>query len=516
MNQKSSSTPPVADRWAYLWLALGAVLLTLSTGQFRLAFAAWVAPVFLIRFFRSQRTGSGYWILLPVLYVCFFISWRVMLEFAGPLLVFVIFNIMITVLGSLPYLADRLLAPRIPGFAGTLIFPLAMTTMYFLYNLVSPIGSFGTTGYEQYENLALIQIVSVTGLWGLTLLVSWFGPVVNWAWEHSFEWQQTRRGLASWALIVAAVLTFGGLRLALAQSPTGTVQVHGFSPTKEQLTPIPDLATDLAGFRRGTQARNEMLIADTIREAQRGAQIVLWPEMAGGGVEEDANALIERAKAVAKQEGIYLAMGLRIHYRDPDRPWANKVVVIDPAGEMVINHDKFGATFLYSMLDAGEALQGEYKLQTADTPFGILTAAVCWDADFPMTMRQAGKQGAAIMLVPIGDPPDPMAVLHAQQHVFRAIENGASLVRHEFNYGWSVAADPYGRVLATLNLSSASNRVMVAQVPTQGVFTLYPVIGDLFAWLSVVGFVIMAGWAIMSGRKTAHLGAPPLERPLPV
>jgi len=28
-------------------------------------------------------------------------------------------------------------------------------------------------------------------------------------------------------------------------------------------------------------------------------------------------------------------------------------------------------------------------------------------------------------------------------------------------------------------------------------FTLYPVIGDLFAWLAVVGFVIMAGWAIL-------------------
>lgn len=501
MNQKATSSPPVTDRWAYLWLALGAFLLTLSTGQFRLAFAAWVAPIFLIRFFRSQRTGSGYWILLPVLYVCFFISWRVMLEFAGPLLVFVIFNILITVLGSLPYLADRLLAPRFQGFAATLIFPLAMTTMYYLYNLVSPIGSFGTIGYEQYENLALIQLVSITGLWGLTLLVSWFGPVVNWAWERSFDWRQIRRGLAIWALIVAAVLSFGGLRLAFAQSPAGTVAVHSFSPTKAQLTPIPDLATDLAGFRRGMQARNELLIADTIREAQRGAQIVLWPEMAGGGVEEDANALLARAKEVAKQEGIYLAMGLKVHYPDPNRPWANKVVVIDPAGELVINHDKFGATFLYNMLGAGQALQGAYKLQTADTPFGALTAVVCWDADFPMTMRQAGKQGADLMLVPIGDPPGPMAVLHAQQHVLRAIENGASLVRHEFNYGWSVAADPYGRVLAALNLSTASERVMVAQVPTQGVFTLYPVIGDLFAWLAVVGLVGMAGWAIVRGRR---------------
>jgi apolipoprotein N-acyltransferase len=42
---------------------------------------------------------------------------------------------------------------------------------------------------------------------------------------------------------------------------------------------------------------------------------------------------------------------------------------------------------------------------------------------------------------------------------------------------------------------------MVVQVPTQGVFTLYPVIGDLFGWLSVVGFVVIAGWAIFRGRR---------------
>jgi hypothetical protein len=57
---------------------------------------------------------------------------------------------------------------------------------------------------------------------------------------------------------------------------------------------------------------------------------------------------------------------------------------------------------------------------------------------------------------------------------------------------------------------------MVAQVPTQGQFTLYPVIGDLFAWLSVAGLIVLAGLALLGGRKTARLGAPSLERPMPV
>lgn len=501
MNTEQEIKVPQTDRWSYLWLALGAILLALSTGQYRLAFAAWLAPVFLIRFFRSQKAGRAYWIFLLVSYAAYAVSWHAVLEFIGPLWIFLIFNIMVTFMGSLPYLADRLLAPRVKGLAATAIFPLAVTAQFFLYNLVSPMGSFGTTGYEQYNNLALIQLVSITGLWGLTLLVSWFGPVANWAWERSFSWPKIWRGLAVWAGVVGAVLIFGGLRLAFAPSPAGTVRVHGFSPEKEQLPEIVDMNTDLSGYRRSIQARNEVLIAGTLREAQRGAQIVLWPEGAGGGLEEDANVLIARGQEVAKQENIYLAMGLFIIYPDQQRPWENKLVVIAPSGEIIIDHVKFGATFLYSMMGYGEAQQGDFTIQTAETPFGILSGAVCWDADFPMTIRQAGKQRADILLVPIGDPGGPASVLHAQQNIFRAIENGTSLVRHEFDEGISVAADPYGRTLAMVDMSTAAERVMVAQVPTRGVFTLYPVIGDLFGWLSVAGFVILMVWGITRRRS---------------
>ena len=42
---------------------------------------------------------------------------------------------------------------------------------------------------------------------------------------------------------------------------------------------------------------------------------------------------------------------------------------------------------------------------------------------------------------------------------------------------------------------------MVAQVPTKGVPTVYSVIGDLFGWLAVVGFVFIAIWAVVRWRK---------------
>lgn len=500
MIAKRVSTPPVSDRLAYLWLAAGTLLLMLSTGRFSLAVAGWLAPVFVIRFFRSQRMGRGYLLTLLGCYVAYGIAWRSILSFeifaSWP--VFLVMAFFIGFQISLSFLADRWLAPRLKGFTATLVYPLAMTTNLFLYNLVSPIGSFGTIGYEQSSNLALTQLLSVTGMWGLTLLVSWMGPVVNWAWERSFKWAEVRRGLLAFAAVVALVLLFGGLRLEFGRTQPGTVSIHGFTPQVPASDKASEQLTEVEAFRQRMQAENKALIAGSIREARRGAQMVLWAEWIGGGVPEDANALIARGQEVARQENIYLAMGVGIASPGTDRKPENRLIVIAPSGEIVINHLKYGATLIQGLLT------GDGKLQTVETPYGTLSGVICWDADFPITVSQAGRKHVDILLVPNGEPNEAVARLRSQMHTFRAIENGFSLVRHDNDTGFSIAADPYGRVLASTNVLTASERTIVAQVPTHGVFTLYSVIGDLFGWLAVAGFVFIAGWAIFSGRKTRN------------
>ena len=39
---------------------------------------------------------------------------------------------------TLPYLLDRVLAPRLGGLLGTLVFPLAVTTVWYLMALLNP------------------------------------------------------------------------------------------------------------------------------------------------------------------------------------------------------------------------------------------------------------------------------------------------------------------------------------------------------------------------------------------
>lgn len=270
--------------------------------------------------------------------------------------------------------------------------------------------------------------------------------------------------------IMLLVMVFGSARLALSPQPVGTVRVAS-------------LTADI----------HDRYFEGTIREARAGAQIVVWPEAAGIVDERDEAALIARGQDVARQEGIYLAMPLVTIYEDPNRLPENKLIVVDPAGDIVLEHLKYGGNLVEG------SLPGDGVLRTFKSPFGIISGVICWDADFPTTVRQAGRNGTDILLVPSNDwrAVDPT---HTQMAVFRAIENGVSLVRQASN-GLSIATDPYGRVLAAMDHFTASERVMVAQVPTQGVFTLYSVIGDLFGWLAVVGFVVIVGWGVVRWRK---------------
>ena len=85
------------------------------------------------------------------------------------------FIIVIALLNPLPLLADRWLAPRLPGFASTLVYPLAMTAFAYIGTATSPFGSSGRFTYSQYDNLVLLQLVSLTGMWGLAFLIDLVG-----------------------------------------------------------------------------------------------------------------------------------------------------------------------------------------------------------------------------------------------------------------------------------------------------------------------------------------------------
>jgi len=480
-----------------LLLLVGTLLVGFSMGRWLLPLAAWIGPVLVMRYARDHRGWRGYLLVFAGCILSFIIGFMAMWLGAGwPLPLVAILPVFYGLLWSLPYLADRLVSTRLTGFASTLVYPLAATTIEFVNNQTNPIGVWGETGFTQYGNLPIMQLASVTGMIGITFLMGWFASVVNWAWEHRSRRAEMLRGVAVFGMVLAAVFAYGLLRLNLVSSGA-TVRVAGITAESahavgERLSGAQDPA---AAARPLFEAHWEMYFAETAREAQAGAQVIVWPEVAGMVFASEEAPFIARAQQVARQNGVYLAIPLFIF--DPVavalRPIENKLLVIDPSGAIVIDHIKYGGHIV-----EGVRL-GDGKLQAVTTPFGVLSGVICWDADYPEIIQQTGQNGTGLLLVPSSDwfEIDP---LHSHMAVFRAVENGTSLVRQTDN-GLSIAVDPYGRVLAQTDFFGSTDRTMVAQVPTQHVATIYTAFGRWFEWLCLFGFLIMVARAVIAGRQ---------------
>jgi apolipoprotein N-acyltransferase len=497
------------DRYTWLWLALAVIATLFSGGNWVIPLATWIGPVFALRFVRTQPTWRG-WLLLYL--VSFAVSvigwWGVTPPSPSPWMHVITMGVGVLA-GTLAYLLDRLLVPRLRGstagtLAATLVFPFASTAVEYLTLTNNPVGSWGAVAYTQFGNPVIMQVVSVLGLWGVTFLVGWLASLVNWAWEQGLDARAARRVLAAAAVGALLIVTAAYARFWLAPGAPETVRVAAFTEVSLELgSIIPVFTDDLAAFRRETAAIHGAYLARSAAEAQAGAKIVLWPEGVGIGVPEDVDALVERGRALARAEGIYLAMPVFLMFPGEERVPENRLLIADPAGEIVLNHVKYGGN------EFEGTLRGDGMLQVVDTPYGRLSGVICWDTDFPAVVRQAGQQGVDILLSPAHDW-EALDPVHGQMTAFRAAENGMTVVRIA-DQGFSLVTDPYGRTLAA-GSHFAGQRTLVAAVPTSGTATIYAATGDALGWLSVVGLVALAVWAIMAGRRArsaAHSGGVP-------
>jgi apolipoprotein N-acyltransferase len=486
---------------SWLWLALAAGLVFLANGNRTAAVAAWLAPVFLLRFVRTRRVLLG----LPLTYAVLAGAGALQLVGLMPLagVQFYLFVALCGIPFVLPYAADRLLAGRLGGLAAATVFPTSWAATEYLLSL-SPGGTWGSTAYTQYGNLPLLQLLSVTGPWGVTFLVGWFATACNGLWEEGPGPGPARTGAALFAGTMAVVLLLGGARLALWPPAGLTVRVASLS--REGVGVAPGNATwqrlrrneatevDVREYRRWAQAVGDDLLERTRREARAGARIVFWGEGNAPVLEEDEAALIDRGRELCQQYQVYLGMALSTWTRGQARPRQNKVVLIGPSGQVAWQYLK---TY---PVPGGEALTvpGDGVVRALDTPLGRISAVICLDADFPQLVRQAGILGADILLDPASDwkAIDPM---HTHMASFRAIELGVNLVR-QTSEGLSAAYDYQGRVLAAMDHYHTKDHVMVAQVPTAGVRTVYSRVGDVFAWLCCGAVVVLAAKAFARPR----------------
>jgi apolipoprotein N-acyltransferase len=455
--------------------------------------APWLGFLFLLRFSHAQPpliACLGVWL-------AFFVAVGIANQGVIKLPPVGFFGIVLLISGTitLPFLADRLLAPLLPALLSTLVFPCAYVLVEWINAQVNPFGTWGSEAYTQYGNLPLMQLASVTGLWGITFLITWFGSVATWAWSHGFNWGVVKVEVLVFMAVWGLVMLAGGARLAFAPLPKTTVRAAGIGWPAEVFdwSEVGPLVSDdslsaeqLELARQNLAALHQRLLDDSRREARAGAKIVAWTEASAIELAQDYLALIEKAQQLAKEEGIYLLVATGVIHRERPQPRAdNLAVLVTPQGEIAFTYQK-----VHEIPPALYITQlGKGPVSTYDTQYGRLAAAICFDLDHPGYTRQVGRAAADILLAPYGDW-KTIKNLHASMAAFRAVENGVSLIRAA-QFGVASAIDPYGRVLASMDEFMAEQKIMVAQVPIASRHTLYAILGDWFAWLSAAGLLAM-------------------------
>jgi apolipoprotein N-acyltransferase len=488
-------------------------LLPFSTVHAALPLAAWLAPIFVLRFVRTQSIRLGLPVVVLISAAALAFAWRDMFAFPIGSTIGLVYGVAF----SLGYVADRLLSARLSGFARTLVFPLAVTTIDWTMSNFGILATYGSPAYTQAADLPLLQLVSLTGIWGLTFLISWLAPVVNGLWEHGSDWRAGRVSVSLFAGVVVAVLLFGSARMAFFP-PTGpTLRVAALADTRERYRAVeppffllqPGTPAERASFHAQAAPLLEELFARTEQQARAGAQVVSWFEDAAIILKEDEPAAIERGRELARREGIYLEMGLLVILANDRFPFQqDRAMLIDPSGQVVWTYDK---AHLTPGPEAAFTEPGSGIVPIADTPLGRIASVICFDMDFPWLVRQAGQAHADLLIAPALDW-DTAKSSHAQLATVRAVENGVSLLRPSGD-GVSQAVDHQGRVLAAADSFATDKAVFLTSVPARGVATVYALIGDSFAYLCMLGLVVLAAMAPFRRRPRGRLDSVPAPSP---
>jgi apolipoprotein N-acyltransferase len=201
--------------------------------------------------------------------------------------------------------------------------------------------------------------------------------------------------------------------------------------------------------------------------------------------EEDEPRLKEAFQSIAKENGVYLSISYA--YYAAEGKGENIHILIDNNGEVLLDYAKRYVTGI-AELDIGEAgyfRKGPEVIQWVDTPYGRIAVSICRDLEMANYIRQAGRANVDIMLSSAYEFEQGL-VIHSSY--MRTIEYGFSLLRPS-QHGITMAVDYDGNVLKRMNFADPGDGIMYAELPIQGVHTLYSQIGDVLGWICVVGLL---------------------------
>ena len=500
----------------YLW-ALATIYFSLLSVKWMFPPAAWIAPALLIVLMREFKLWRSLLWGFSVLYVSALIAGYQVMPF--PTIIFLFIALVSSLKQLIPFLLYRLVYRQTRGWYLTLIFPCLYVAFEYL-NGFDGGGTWGSLAYTQVNNTPLMQLTSVTGPWGVTFLITWASSILA-------EWYYGNRSLSTvrmpaiiFLVVVSTVYLAGTIRInPFWQQEETTVRVVGItgqnlemlqstyeavfgqrlevdlhqltqsSPELQELNKglIRFIENPTDSIFRPTHSQMEAFQDNTLnivkKEVDAGAKIVALSEGLLFSTKATEHKLIEKAQKLSEENDFYFLLSMATiipgEVTMGSKYLENKALFISPKGELLNVFYKNKPVPLVE-----PSIQGDGLIPVIETEYGRVAISICYDADFPYLMRQAGKKEADIVLLPSGDWRE-ISPYHAYMAKVRAIENGFSLLR-PVSGAVSIASDYYGIIKGRNEFSPADENVLVSHLPTKGVSTVYALMGDWFAWVCLM------------------------------
>jgi len=462
-----------------------------------------IAPVFILRFIRTQPARRGIWLTLLGFVLSMNIAlWGLFeLDDKWMTLAFgLIRSTLLALIWFLPFMFDRMIYPAFSnkGIWSTLVFPVICAAMFFLSSLEGPFddgsGTLSSFGYS-YGSLAFMQIRSVSGIWILLFMHAWLYSIVNYFWEQQFKWDKIKHPAIVYPVCILSIFVFGGLKSSPRfHQESETVKIAALVLIPEDGNAVPMSRIFESKTTSPYEPRMSRIEGMTKKAVEGGAKIVSFQEFAMVITQEDEYRLREDFQRIARENSTYLS--ITYAYFSEEEKGENKHLFIDGNGHILMDYTKRYLLGLGPFGEAGIFRKGPEVIQSVETPFGRIGISICRDMSFPSYMRQAALAHVDIMLSPSYDwPKSPSA-----WYLTSTIENGFSLVRPTYN-GYSYAADYHGNELAHMDSDLTEDGIMYADVPVRGIRVLYPLLGNLFAWINLLALALLLVLALLKNDK---------------
>ncbi len=431
-------------------LLFSSLLLTLAFPRWNLWGLAWVAlvPLFLsLERARSRKEAFLFGFLAGFVFYLLSVSWLRHVTVFGLFFVATVLACYWGVFGVVWHSVGT----RHDGGWRRLLLPAAWTALEFIRSEI-PVWGFGWNllGYSQAPNLWVAQLASLAGVYAVSFLVFLGNTVI---------YSVVRQGIkASWRMVLLFILVFTGSSLfgysRLLASPAAPL----FRVTVLQGNIPQSLKWEEA--YKGEILRIYLNLTELA--SYDASQLIFWPEAAYPGF-FNREAEAEAVKELARKIQIPVVVGSP---HQGEKGYYNSAYLLGPSGEAIQRYDKirlvpfgeyvpwkpvlgFLEPYAYALGVSDFSGGKEFTLfQTAETGprFSIL---ICFEDIFPALARKFVERGADFLAVLTNDAwfgHSSAPYQHLQASVFRAIENGVSVVRAA-NTGVSGFITSTGRVV---------------------------------------------------------------------